>query len=118
MKWIDKLRRAVKSSAAACPPPDVENPSPADNAAPLPQIQNEPASVSPDTLAVSKLSPRETQIFQRLLNGSKLKDIAAELGLQPSTVGGYSREVYRQLGVNSKAQLILRYGVFRDVNAK
>ncbi len=58
---------------------------------------------------LAKLSPREQQVLVRLLEGMKMREIAGELEIQTSTVNGYCREIYRKLGVNSKAMLILRY---------
>ena len=52
-------------------------------------------------------------MFQGLLAGEKMKDIAVVLGIRTSTVCGYCREIYRELGVNSKAKLILRYSKYR-----
>ena len=63
--------------------------------------------------SVSKLSPRESEVFQGLLAGEKMKDIATVLGIRTSTVCGYCREIYRELGVTSKAKLILRYSKYR-----
>ena len=66
--------------------------------------------------AVLNLSPREMDVFQGLLAGEKMKDIANVLGIRTSTVCGYCKEIYRELGVNSKAKLILRYSAFRRSN--
>ena len=69
-----------------------------------------------DHRSVSRLSPRETEVFQGLLAGEKMKDIATVLGIRTSTVCGYCREIYRELGVNSKAKLILQYSNYRQVS--
>ena len=69
-----------------------------------------------DRKRVLKLSPREEEVFQGLLAGEKMKDIAKELGIKTSTVCGYCREIYRELEVNSKAKLILRYSKYRTRN--
>ena len=102
MKWPVKLKRE-----APAPP------------APEAQINGPPVIVEAGTepaigQAVQKLSPREAEVFQCLLKGAKMKDIAEELNIKTSTVNGYCREIYRQLGVNSKALLILRYSNFRE----
>ena len=72
----------------------------------------------PDDQLVSTLTKREAQVFQYLLNGEKMKDIAGKLGIRTSTVNGYCREVYRKLNVNSKALLILRYSRYRKSGDK
>ena len=65
-------------------------------------------------LAVSRLAPREKEVFARCLEGAKMKDIAVELNIKTSTVNGYCREVYRKLGVHSKVQLVLAYSEYRN----
>ena len=47
--------------------------------------------------AISNLSPREAEVFQHLMSGEKMKDIAEVLGIRTSTVNGYCRQIYRQL---------------------
>ena len=64
--------------------------------------------------AVARLTPREREVFARFLEGAKMKEIAGELQIKTSTVNGYCRDMYRKLGVNSKAQLILQYSKFRS----
>ena len=64
--------------------------------------------------AVVKLAPREKEVFARCLEGAKMKDIAAELGIKTSTVNGYCREIYRKLEVNSKVQLVLLYSDLKN----
>jgi len=118
MKWIDKLKRAVKPEALTeqSSPVREEPVLPGQPAAPRmePAMQTASEALSAaDNQAVSGLSPREAEVFRRLLDGAKMKDIAAELGVMTSTVNGYCRQVYRKLGVNSKAQLILRYSEYR-----
>jgi len=118
MKWLDKFKRAVKPEAQAEQDSPVrEEPVPtgqptAPQTEPTLQATCEVLSAA-DGQTVSGLSPREAEVFRRLLDGAKMKDIATELGVMTSTVNGYCRQVYRKLGVNSKAQLILRYSEYR-----
>ena len=56
------------------------------------------------------LSPREKQVALLLLQGMTLRQIAPELGLTPATVATYSKSVYKKLGINSRAELFLRFG--------
>ena len=65
--------------------------------------------------ALTRLSPREKTVFARSLEGMKMKDIASELQIKTSTVNGYCREIYKKLGVHSKAQLILEYLKYKDI---
>ena len=56
------------------------------------------------------LSPREKQVALLLLQGMTLRQIAPELKLTPSTVATYSKSIYKKLGINSRAELFLRFG--------
>jgi len=56
------------------------------------------------------LSPREKQVALLLLRGMTLRQIAPELGLTPATVATYSKSIYKKLGINSRAELFLRFG--------
>ena len=97
MKWFDKLKKAME---------------PGDQTKRIPSDRGEPASPA------SSLFPREKEVFLHLLDGEKMKDIAEELHIKTSTVNGYCREIYRKLGVNSKAQLILQYSSYRKTAGK
>ena len=56
------------------------------------------------------LSPREKQVTLLLLQGMTLRQIAPELRLTPATVATYSKSIYKKLGINSRAELFLRFG--------
>ena len=56
------------------------------------------------------LSPREKQVALLLLQGMTLRQIAPELKLTPATVATYSKAIYKKLGINSRAELFLRFG--------
>ena len=58
----------------------------------------------------TSLSPREKQVALLLLQGMTLRQIAPELKLTPSTVATYSKSIYKKLGINSRAELFLRFG--------
>ncbi|GHT85889.1 hypothetical protein FACS18947_5190 [Bacteroidia bacterium] len=60
--------------------------------------------------AVSKLTPREREVFTLLIEGAKLKDIAEVLGVKFSTVNTHQKSIYKKLGVNTRAECIIRYG--------
>lgn len=105
MKWLDKLRRKKNTEPDKNGARDIDSPISAgeqsredDRDMPFPEVE-------------AALYPREKEVFKRLLKDAKMKEIAAELGIETSTVNGYCRDIYRKLGVNSKAQLILRYAV-------
>ena len=55
-------------------------------------------------------TPREKEVCILLLQGLTVRQISAELGLAFATVNGYYRSLYRKLGINSKAELFMRFG--------
>lgn len=62
----------------------------------------------------TNLSPREKQVVLLLLQGMTLRQVAPELGLTVSTVSTYSKAIYKKLGINSRAELFLLFGVHRE----
>lgn len=58
----------------------------------------------------TNLSPREKQVVLLLLRGMTLRQVAPELGLTFSTVSTYSKNIYKKLGINSRAELFLLFG--------
>ena len=59
------------------------------------------------------LSPRLRQVAQMLLTAAPPKQIARSLKLTVSTLRDYTKHVYREMNVGSRAELMSRYG--RDV---
>lgn len=55
------------------------------------------------------LPPRARQVFDLLLHGLGEKEVAARLGIRPSTVHDYVKEIYRRHGVSSRAELLARW---------
>jgi putative nucleotidyltransferase with HDIG domain len=56
----------------------------------------------------SPLSQRETAALRHLAAGKVYKEIAAELGLSPSTIRSHLHSVYSKLEVEDRAQAVLR----------
>jgi putative nucleotidyltransferase with HDIG domain len=56
----------------------------------------------------SPLSKRETAALRLLAEGKRYKQIAAELGLAPSTIRTHLHNVYAKLEVDDRAQAVLR----------
>ena len=50
------------------------------------------------------LTPKESLVLQLLAAGKSLKATAQELGNSVTTINGYTKSIYRKLGVNSKMQ--------------
>jgi DNA-binding CsgD family transcriptional regulator len=54
-----------------------------------------------------RLSKREQQVARLLLRGLTLRQISAELNLSYPTVNTHQTAIYRKLGINSRAELLL-----------
>jgi len=57
------------------------------------------------------LSPREKEVAALLLRGMTMRQVSADLGISESTVHGYCRTLYKRLGINSRTELLVRFGV-------
>lgn len=55
----------------------------------------------------ASLNARETDILQRVAKGYTLPEIAVQLGLSRHTVADYVKQIYRKLGVSSRAEAAL-----------
>jgi putative nucleotidyltransferase with HDIG domain len=53
------------------------------------------------------LTTRQTAVLRLLAHGKRYKQIAAELGLSPSTIRSHLHSAYRRLGVSDRAQAVL-----------
>lgn len=69
-----------------------------------------PAIVQEDKMErLGKLTPRERELCLLLVEGYTLKESAVRLNVKYSTVNTHMNGVYRKLGVNSRAELIIHY---------
>lgn len=59
---------------------------------------------------VGMLTPREADLFRLLLEGYTLKESAKELSVKYSTANTHMTAIYKKLRVNSRAELIIKYG--------
>ncbi len=66
--------------------------------------------------APPELTPRELDVFRLLLEGYTLQETARQLGVKYSTVNTHMSAIYKKLGVNSRAELIIRYHDFEREN--
>ncbi len=55
------------------------------------------------------LTERRLEVATEILRGKSVNAVAAELGLSPHTVRNHLKAVYRQVGVNSRAELLRRF---------
>jgi FixJ family two-component response regulator len=68
---------------------------------------------------VSRLSPREYQVFERVVQGEINKEIARELGSTERTIKAHRRRVMEKIQVASLAELAIiaeRIGIFASVD--
>jgi len=64
-----------------------------------------------------KLSTREIEVFELLVDGKTRKEIAVELGLSSWTVKSYITYVYSKAGVHSAKELMLLVASDEQVRA-
>ncbi len=50
------------------------------------------------------LTPREAEVLSLIASGLRNNEVAGELGLAENTVAGYIKEIYRKLGISSRAE--------------
>ena len=60
------------------------------------------------------LTPREQEIFTMLLTGRAPKEIAFTLKISPYTVNFHQKNLYRKLGIQSRAELFAKYSSARN----
>lgn len=65
---------------------------------------------------VALLTPREHDLFVLLLEGFTLKESAKQLSIKYSTANTHMTGLYRKLGVNSRAELIINYRNSNGIN--
>jgi DNA-binding CsgD family transcriptional regulator len=58
---------------------------------------------------VALLTPREYDLYLLLLEGFTLKECAEQLSIKYSTANTHMTGIYKKLGVNSRAELIINY---------
>lgn len=56
-----------------------------------------------------KLSPREREVLDLLVDGRLYKEIADQLGVSQSAVRHHIEHIYRKLHVRSRSEAITRY---------
>ncbi|MBQ5973136.1 MAG: helix-turn-helix transcriptional regulator [Oscillospiraceae bacterium] len=64
-----------------------------------------------DPFAPYGLTPRQREVARLLLEAKTRRQISGELGLSESTVKTHTSELYKKLGINSRAELFRLFGV-------
>ena len=65
-----------------------------------------PSARTEGTVHVEPLTDRERDVLRLLSSDLSMREIAAELYVSHNTVKGYTKSVYRKLGVTSRAAAI------------
>ena len=73
-------------------------------------MQNPPSKCCPNGEIRTPFTDRETQVFQWMTRGYRNKQIAAELGIQVSTVRGYVTSIFDKTGIRSRHRLVTQLG--------
>ena len=58
--------------------------------------------------AKESLAPRELEVLERIAQGRRVKEVAAELGVSPTTVQTYLRRIYEKLQVHTQAEAVAK----------
>lgn len=58
----------------------------------------------PEVEPLVKLTEREADVLRLIAKGYRAPEVAPLLGLTPSTVSSYVRDIYRKLGISSRAE--------------
>ena len=65
-----------------------------------------------------RLTPREKEVAALLLSANTVRMVAGELKISQSTVNMHTANLYRKLGINSKAELFKKFGVADEAEQK
>ena len=69
-----------------------------------PAVPGSAPSADETALAPVKLTQREADVLRLIAKGYRAPEVAPLLGLTPSTVSSYVRDIYRKLGISSRAE--------------
>ena len=58
---------------------------------------------------LTKLSPREVEVFAYLLSDKTQEEIAKELSISSSSVHFHCKNIYKKLEVSGRRQILVRY---------
>jgi DNA-binding CsgD family transcriptional regulator len=71
------------------------------------QTQARPSATARQAEGVVALSDRETDVLMRVSKGFTLLEISLQLRLSRHTVGDHVKQIYRKLGISSRAEATL-----------
>lgn len=67
---------------------------------------------------ISLLTQREYELYMLLLEGFTLKESANQLFIKYSTANTHMTGIYKKLGINSRAELIINYYCIKESKIK
>jgi DNA-binding NarL/FixJ family response regulator len=70
------------------------------------EIARRPVMRSDRPFPMQELTGRETDVFQLLVRGNRLADIAVALNVGLSTVKSHTQHLYQKLGISHRAELV------------
>ncbi len=70
----------------------------------LPLPGRPPPTPACHPLAITPLTEREQDVLRLIGKGFKVTEAAKILGITPNTASTYIRDIYRKLGINSRAE--------------
>jgi DNA-binding CsgD family transcriptional regulator len=74
-----------------------------------PRVYHAPVPTPPE---LGQLPPRVLPVLRSLMQGDSEKEVAAKLKLSRHTVHRYAQTIYRELNLNSRAELMAKYARF------
>lgn len=61
------------------------------------------------------LTPKEFEVYDGLMEGYKLKEIAEMLNVKFTTINEHTKSIYKKLNIHSQKELIIKYHpIFRS----
>ena len=85
------------------------------------RIMDHFSSTAPAHTLECTLTGRETDVLALISRGLRNSEVAEILGLSPTTVASYIKNIYQKLGISSRAEAswhALRMGLNRDQNSR
>ncbi|MDX9872457.1 MAG: helix-turn-helix transcriptional regulator [Clostridia bacterium] len=89
------------------------------------QVASDGAGDGPELAPLSErldrlktLTPREQEVYEHLIHGRKMREIAKLLGVTHATVNFHCQGLYKKLGINTRAQLFIQYATLDGGEAK
>jgi DNA-binding CsgD family transcriptional regulator len=64
-----------------------------------------------NNIELTKLSPRERDVFDLIIKGLSNKESAKLLSLSPHTVSDHVKAIYKKLNINSRSEAVLKFAL-------